>query len=191
MRHPLRFLTVLAGLALVAASCGGDDGGDAGTPSPQPSVARTVYTTPAPLQTPAGDIRDVDIASLEPVVSALEESGGSISQPDVTYADLTNDGHDEAVAPVSVDGTLGMIGFFVLMPDGDSARVILEEFPSDAAGLAIAIEGEKLVMTQPAPGPDDPECCPTSLRRTVYAWNGAAFAVESVETIPNPDVAPQ
>jgi hypothetical protein len=191
MRIPL--LTAAATIvsaSLLLSACGDDRGGNDTTPSPQPTTGRTVVTTPAPQLTPTVDIRDVDIASLEDVVAALEESGGAISQPDVIYADLTNDGYDDAIAPVSIDGTLGMIGFFVLAPDGDSARVVLEEFPADSGGLILSVEGDKLVMIQPAPGPDDPECCPSFLRRTVYAWNGAALAVESVTTEPNPGLGP-
>jgi len=53
--------------------------------------------------------------------------------------------------------------------------------------MAVAVAGGKVVETQPVPGPDDPECCPSMLRVTTYAWNGAAHAVESVKTVVNPE----
>jgi hypothetical protein len=73
--------------------------------------------------------------------------------------------------------------------NGTEPQVLLEEFPDDAPGLRVVVEDEKIVMLQPVPGEDDPECCPSQIRRTVYAWNGNAIAVESVTTEPNPDLA--
>jgi len=177
---PLAVLT----FAFVACDGGGDE-----TPSPtsQPTRPSTPVVTPPPKQTPAIDIREIDIESLPDVQAALEEEGGTFAQTDVIYADVTNDGFDDAIAPISSGGTLGNIGFFVLTMSGTDPKTLLTEFPGEAGGLALSVEGEKIVLTQGIPGPDDPECCPSLLRKTVYAWNGTALAVESVSTEPNPD----
>ena len=174
----------LAALALVACN-GGDD--DQPSPTSQPTRPGSPVTTPPPRYTPSIDIREIDIASLPEVASAIEESGGAYVQTDVIYADLTDDGFDDAIVPVSSGGTLGNIGFFVLTMNGSEPDLLITEFPREASGLSLTIEGEKLVLIQPVPGPDDPECCPSFLRRSVYAWNGNALAVEDVSTEPNPD----
>lgn len=109
-----------------------------------------------------------------------------MNQAAVLYADVTGDGADEAIVPVSSGGTLGNIGFLVLTPAGAGTQTLLQVFPEDQRGLAVALEAGKIVMTQPVPGPDDPNCCPSMLRRTTYAYNGSALAIESVQTEQNP-----
>jgi hypothetical protein len=173
-------------IALIAAGCGGgseDDG-----PSPQPTGAVTAGPTlPGPV-TPVSDIRGLDLQSLADVQARLSDSGGSINQEDVIYADVTADGIDDAVVPVTSGGSLGLLGFMVLTPTADGAAVILDIFPSSSyPGMTVDVVGDKIMMAQPVPGPDDPECCPSFLRRTTWAWNGAALAIESSETVENPD----
>ena len=185
----------------MTAACSGDDNSDSGeTPSPTsvPTRGAAIVATPPPVETPAIDIREVDLESLPEVQAVLnppppdpgypEPVPGVFSQEDVIYADVTNDGHDDAIVPIFNDAALGM-GFFLVSLNGTEPQVLLQEFPDDAPGLRVVVEGEKIIMLQPAPGADDPECCPSMIRRTVYAWNGNAMALESVTTEPNPDLA--
>ena len=132
-------------------------------------------------------IRQIDVKSVPDVKKAVTDSGGQINAASVVYADVTGDGIDEAIVPVSSGGTMGDIGFLVLSPAGDATKTLLKEFPADQRGLSVALDAGKIVMTQPVPGPDDPNCCPSMLRRTTYAWNGAALAIESVQTETNPN----
>ena len=41
-------------------------------------------------------------------------------------------------------------------------------------------------MTQALYGPEDPNCCPSMLRKTTYVWNGTSLAVQTVKTEVNP-----
>jgi hypothetical protein len=160
----------------------------------------TPVETPPPAQTPAIDIREIDLTAIPEVQAVLnppppdpgypEQQPGVLNQENVIYADVTNDGHDDAIVPISVDGTLGNIGFFLVSLRGEEPLVLLKVFPSESAGMNVSVEGDKIVQIQPAPGPDDPECCPSQIRRTIYAWNGNAVAVESVTTEPNPALGP-
>ncbi len=186
MRRSIILAGCIALAALLVAACNGDDGGPP-TSTPQATRPASPAATPPPRQTPSVDIREIDIEALPEVESAIEETGGLFAQTDVTYTDLTEDGFDEAIAPIASGGTLGNIGFFVITMNGADPDVLLREFPADAGGVAVAVEDGKLVMIQPVPGLDDPECCPSSLRRTTYGWNGTALAVEDVRTVPNPD----
>jgi hypothetical protein len=175
-----------------------DDASETPSPTSQPTRNLTAVWTPPPVETPAIDIREVDLESLAEVQAVLnppppdegypEPVPGVFSQEDVIYADVTNDDHDDAVVPIFNDAAQGM-GFFLVSLNGTEPQVLLQEFPADAAGLRVVVEGEKIVMLQPVPGTDDPECCPSMIRRTVYAWNGNAIAVEGVTTELNPDLA--
>jgi hypothetical protein len=181
LRHPT---LALLGLALVITSAACDGDGD-GTSSPTVAVSPTRNATSTPQA--VADIRDVDLLSVPDVQQALADTAGEIVQDTVIYADVTRDDADEAVVPISSGGTLGDVGFLVLTPVGGGVRTLLDQFPSAGGGLAVSVEGGNVVMTQPEPGPDDPECCPSFLRVTTFAWDGAALAVESDETVPNPD----
>jgi hypothetical protein len=180
------------------AACGDEDSTDVPSPTSAPTRGRTPVETRPPIETPAIDIREIDLETLPEVQAVLnppppdpgfpEEQPGVFSQADVIYADVTNDGHDDAIVPIFADSAQGM-GFFLVSLNGTEPQVLLEEFPDDAPGLRVLVEGEKIVLLQPVPGVDDPECCPSMIRRTVYAWNGSAIAVETVTTEPNPDLA--
>jgi hypothetical protein len=122
-------------------------------------------------------------------VRALEvQSGGArLEEPLVIYADVTGDGNEEAVVPVTLGGKESIMGFVVLTMDGTRPKGILSELPRNRRSrLALKVEGGKVIETQSVPGTDDPECCPSTLSVTTWAWNGSALVVESVNTIPNP-----
>ena len=131
-------------------------------------------------------IRALDVKAVPDVQKALTATGGQIVQSSIIYTDVTGDGIDEAIVPISSGGTLGDVGFFVLTPTNTGTTTLLKEFPPDSPGLAVAVVSGKIVMTQPVPAPDDPNCCPSFLRHTTYSWNGSALAIESVTTDPNP-----
>jgi hypothetical protein len=182
----------------MTAACSDDDSSETPSPTSAPTRAETPVETRPPIETPAIDIREIDLESLPEIQAVLnppppdpgfpEPVPGVFNQEDVIYGDVTNDGHDDAIVPIFTDSAQGM-GFFLVSLNGTEPQVLLEEFPDDAPGLRVVVEGEKIVMLQPVPGEDDPECCPSQIRRTVYAWNGNAIAVESVTTEPNPDLA--
>ncbi|MEX0751123.1 MAG: hypothetical protein WD359_09980, partial [Dehalococcoidia bacterium] len=136
--------------------------------------------------TPSGAIRERDLENDPAVQSLIEETGGEYVQENVIYADLSDDGIDDAVVPVSSAGTLGNVAFVVLTPTDDGTVTLLRELPRESGGIALNVVEGKLVMLEPVFGPDDPECCPSLLRQTTYGWNGAALALEDQQTIDNP-----
>jgi hypothetical protein len=183
-RPALAVLCVALILALpLAAGCGDDDNDTQSSTA----TATSVPSTPSSPPTPAVDIRELDLEQHEAVQALLDETGGVYVQSDVLYADVTGDGFDEATVPASSEGTLGYLGIVVLTPAGEEARELVTVLPETTGGFAFdEVEGD-LVVTRPVPGPDDPECCPSMLEQTTYAWNGAALAIESVEVVDNPD----
>ncbi len=156
------------------------------TATTTPSAA-TSHTLLPVSPTPNDLIRNVDLADAPDVKAALTAAGGQFTQARVIYAELTGTGELDAVVPIASGGTLGDVAFLVLAPgEGGVTKTLLRGEPTGQFGLAVAVEGGKLVMTEPVYGPEDPECCPTQLKNTTYAWNGAEFIVASTTTQPNP-----
>lgn len=189
MRSPLLFLFLA--LAIALAACSDDDDGDDGDPSPTAAAATsTAAAATATAETPTSDIdsaiRSLDLESDASVQALIAATGGVFSEEDVSYIDLTADNVEEATVVVMSGGTAGGLAVVVLTPDGDSTRSIFEYQAELGGGLAVNVVGGQLVTTEPVPGPDDPECCPSELRTTIYAWDGEEFVVESETVSPNP-----
>lgn len=180
MRIPAVLLT--AALAFTLVACGGSDD-DEPTPATSPTAGASATGDDAD----ATAIRQIALDEVADVQVLLAETGAAFDRADVLYADLTEDGVEEAIVPLTSRGTLGDVAFIVLTPDGDGTATLLSENPDAGLGLSLEVRDGKLVSTEPVPGPDDPECCPSMLRETTYGWNGSALALEGVKTIPNPD----
>ena len=184
MKH--RTATLASAALLLGATVAGCSGGGA---SKTPTRAPSAVTTPASTRTatPSLGIRTLDLSAVADVRAVIASTGGSYLQDEVTYADVTGDGIDEAIVPIDSGGTAGDIAFLVLTPSGSGTKTLLNLVPTTGSGgLAMAIEGGQIVITQPVYGPEDPNCCPGALRKTTYVWNGTALAVESVKTETNP-----
>jgi hypothetical protein len=184
-RPPITALALILLAAIAVAGCRSNSGGKK-TPTAaagSPTVAVTSAATGT--ATVSDAIRSVDLKSTPGVAKLLDDTGGQYVQAAVIYADVTGDNAEDAVVPIASGGTMGDVAFVVVTDDG--SKVLLSEHPKDSGGMAVAVTGGKVVETQPVPGPDDPECCPSMLRVTTYAWNGAALAVESVKTVVNPE----
>ena len=194
-RPPIAALSMIVLAALAFAACRRSSTGDA-TPTSAVTPASSIGTTatsapPSSTATPSTEIRRIDLKNAAPVQKVLADSGGQFVPSEVIYADLTGDGAEDAVVPISSGGTLGDIAFVVLGSIGGTTRTLLSDYPRDGRGIAVAVLGNKLVVTEAVPGPDDPECCPSQLRKTVYGWNGVALVAESVSTEPNPGAGPK
>jgi hypothetical protein len=193
-RPPLAALALIVLAALAFAACRSSSNSD---PTPTfghntaPSSIAPTATAPGPPPTPSRAIRTIDLKNTAPVQTVIAESGGQFVPSEVIYADLTDDGEEDAVVPISSGGTLGDIAFVVLGATGGNTRTLVSEYPKDGRGLAVVVFGDKLVVTEAVPGPDDPECCPSQLRKTIYGWNGVALAIDSITTEPNPDAGPK
>jgi hypothetical protein len=190
LRRSAVTLVIAAAVVLAGAAMAGCKSSSSGKKTPaSPAVTRTAQARPttSPAASPSVGIRSLQLASVPDVQALIAATGGQYVQAQVIYADVTEDGIDDAVVPLSSGGTMGDVAFIVLAPSGTGTKTLLKEYPQDEPGLHVDVKDGKLVMTQPVPGPDDPNCCPSFLRRTTYAWNGAALAIESVKTEANPE----
>lgn len=171
-------LLVLLIAGLVVAACGQPDEEPEATSSPPPE--RTATVVPAP------DIAEVDFSRVRAVEDLLEGSGGYLLPEEIIITDLTGDGAEEAVVPVSSGGTGGNIAYAVFgYRDGDLEEIL--QVKPEAGRVMVSVEDGVLVETQPIYGPEDPLCCPSQLRHTYYRWDGDEFVVdhEETETVPS------
>lgn len=177
-------LVALATVAFAACDDGEDNGGAS---TPPASTATAGDSTPTqPSENPQA-IRALDLSQAPAVDDLLSQTNGRFVQENVIYADVNGDGVEEAVVPAASSGTLGYLGFTVLALNDDSTEALLTETAA-GAGMGVEVSGGDIIETQPVPGPDDPECCPSMLKRTTYSWNGNELVVADEVTVPNPDV---
>ncbi len=135
-------------------------------------------------------MRAIDFSQDDAIVNTLGQLGGGALLPDdILYADLTGDRREEAVVPISSQGTLGNIAYLVfMMVDGEPMPVLRRTLDrgSTAAGLVVAVSDGTLIETAGEFGPEDPFCCPSFLRRTYFLWDGITLQVEREERLANP-----
>ena len=170
-------LTVLLALVALAAAC--NDGDE--TPSASPTPLLTATATPIPATaTPVPDIREQDLtqhAALQDFLAA----GGEVDASRIIYVDLTEDGVDDAVVPISSGGTGGDLAVVVLGYGPDGLEELLRAVPPSRSIRATVEEGQ-LVTTEGVFGPNDALCCPSQILTTWYAWDGSELAIDRQET---------
>ena len=171
-------LAVLLALAALAAGCNGGDE----TPSASPTPVFTATATPVPATaTPVPDIRDEDLTQ-HPALEDLIASGGEVDASRIIYIDLTEDGVDDAVVPISSGGTGGDLAVVVLGYGPDGLGELLRVVPREARSIRAAVRDGQLVTTEGAYGPNDPLCCPSQILTKWYAWDGDELAIDRQET---------
>lgn len=151
----------------------------AASPTPHAAPTATPLPTPSP---PVTAIRAVNWPAL--IAQELHTEGGTaaVHLADVIYADLTGDGEEEGIVPISSEGTAGIIGVYVYTMRGEQPIRLLAY---RAAQLSVTVEQGRLVTTTPAYAPGDPRCCPSQLRRITYRWTGTALEPAQTELVPN------
>ena len=169
-------------LALVLAACGEQDDEETEvTPSPPPEETATVEAV-----TPSPEIQDVDFSQVPAVKDLLAESGGGLRPEEIVFADLTGDGVDEAVVPISSGGSGGDVAYAVFGYQGGDLEELLAVKP-EAGRVTVSVEDGVLVETQPIYAPEDPFCCPSQLLHRYYRWDGGELVVdhEITEKVPS------
>ena len=167
-------------LFAVAFSIACSSGGDAeGNSKPR------VPPTPADV----AKIRSVDLSKANDVQNMLRQLGsGTLAARETLYVDVTGDQREEAFVPISSGGTLGNLAYLGFTLKGDTPTLILTRTldRSNAGGLRLLFEDGKLVEYSGEYGPQDPNCCPSVLRKTYFRWDGRKLQVEKEEKVPNP-----
>lgn len=171
-------LAVLLALVALAAAC--NDGDE--TPSASPTPLSTATATPIPATpTPVSDIRDEDLTQ-HPALQDLLAAGGEVDGSRIIYVDLTEDGVDDAIVPISSGGTGGDLAVVVLGYGPDGLEELLRVLPRETRSIRAKVEEGQLVTTEGVYGPNDALCCPSQILTTWYGWDGSALVVEREET---------
>ena len=161
---------IILGVAFSVACGSGDDSDADETPAPDDAQA----------------IRNVDVTKLAEVQNALRQlNSGAIAKDEVLFKDVTGDRREEAVVPITSQGTLGNLAYLVYTLKSGTPSLILTRGLSggNAGGLAVEVEDGTLVETTPEFGPEDPFCCPSFVNRTTFRWDGSKLQVAKEEKI--------
>lgn len=149
---------------------------------------------PSPYRPPYGS-REVRLRSGELLVDEVGNDNDLwFGLANISYADLTRDGEEEAIITVvgntNPNGSRGCTFIYTM---GRAAPRLLWSFESgDRAygGLRrIGAEDGDLVVEHYDPGPEEEflgaMCCPTRFIRSRHRWDGRRFREISSETLPN------
>jgi hypothetical protein len=179
-------------VALLVAAC---DIGQEQEPEATPTSSPEPTSSPAPTLEPTAtvvaspDIEAVDFSQVPAVEDLLAESGGRLLPEQIIFADLTGDGAEEAVVPISSGGSGGNVAYAVFGYSGGDLEEFLVVRP-EAGRVTVSVEDEVLVETQPVYAPEDPLCCPSELRHTYYRWDGSELVVDHQTTEKVPSAKP-
>jgi hypothetical protein len=158
-------------------------GGPSVTPGGQTAL-------PAATPSPSADIRSVDLANQSDVKDFAQSLNGEVAPEEVIYADLTGDGREDAVVPVSSGGTQGDVGFIVVGYVGGKLKALFSDAP--AGGEArVAVAAGRLVETLPVYAEGDPPGFPSSIKNIFYAWKDGRFVVDHEEIVSGPNRPPR
>ena len=168
-----RFLFLIAPMAfLLLAACGS-------------SEQSSDSTSPKPPSADVDAIHAVDFAQESATKDLISKVGsGRVAQEAIVYADLTGDQKDEAIVPITSEGTLGNVAYIVhTMASGSPSAILTRTMDRSAAsGLRMTVEDGELIETVGVMGPTDPLCCPSELRSTTFRWDGSKLQVQNETT---------
>ena len=109
---------------------------------------------------------------------------------DILYADLTGDGQEEAIVPISSGGTAGNLAFIVLGYRGGDLVTLLSEVPAEGS-VQVELEDHHLVEVLPVYSPGDTPGFPSRIKKVQYIWKNGALVVGSEEVVENPNAPPK
>jgi len=174
---------VVVGLAF-AMGCRDSEKG-AGSDTPKPST-----TSAAATSSPSIDIRAVDLANQPDVRDFAQRLSGEVAPEEVVYADLTGDGRDEAVVPISSGGTQGDVGFIVVGYLDGKLKALFSDAPAGGE-VRVAVTDGRLVVTLPVYTEGDTSGFPSNIKNVYYAWKADHFVVDHEEVLSGPNRPPR
>jgi len=184
----LGWLILVAAVAVVAfgAACDGDGDKDAAsTATPRQSTA-----SPAASPSALPDIRSLDLRNQPDVRDFAQHLGGEVAPEEIIYADLTDDGLEDAVAPISSGGTQGDVGFIVVGYLDGKLKALFSDAPAGGE-MRVAVADGRLVVTLPVYTEGDTSGFPSNIKNVYYAWKVDHFVVDHEEVLSGPNRPPR
>jgi len=105
--------------------------------------------------------------------------------PDVTFAELTGDGRQDAIVRVDSGGAAGAIAVFVFSADG--ASKLRPVYRNQRLFRALtATSGATVTVRTPRYGAGDELCCPPSLLERTLTWSARShrMVLRGTRTVP-------
>ncbi|MGD0766522.1 MAG: hypothetical protein ABR978_09520, partial [Dehalococcoidia bacterium] len=180
--------SVLAGA--LAVNCGGGEKESGEKTTATAAATATARAAPTPVPSPTPDIRSIDLSQQSDVAALTQRLGGEVDPETIIYSDLTGDGRDEAVVPISSGGTAGDPAFIVLGYSDGKLVPLLTEVPAEGS-VQVAVVNQQLVESVPVYSAGDLPGFPTQIKKLYYAWNGSSFVIAKEQTVPNPSQPPK
>ena len=168
-------------LAALALACGDGDEGKKTPTATSPATSTPVSPS---------DIRKVDLDQQADVKALRQRLGGEVVAEDILYADLTGDGQEEAIVPISSGGTAGNLAFIVIGYRGGELVALLSEVPAEGS-VQVELEDHHLVEVLPVYSPGDTPGFPSRIKKVQYIWKNGALVVGSEEVVENPNAPPK
>jgi hypothetical protein len=178
-------LTVLVVLGLAFAMGCRDSENSGGTATPEPSA-----TSPAATSSPSTDIRAVDLANQPDVKDFAQRLSGEVVPEEVVYTDLTGDGLDDAIVPVSSGGTQGDVGLIVVGYLNGKLKALFSDAPAGGE-VRVAVTDGRLVVTLPLYAEGDTSGFPSNIKNVYYAWKTDHFVIDHEEVLSGPNRPPR
>ncbi len=168
------FAAALVAVALGVA-CSGGKAGKASTPA--------TPVTPSPVTTSAQvNIRTVNLAEQADVKTFAQGMGGEVLPEEIIYADLTADGADDAVVPISSGGSQGDVAFIVVGYQDGQLKGLFSDAPAGGE-VRVSVENRMLVESLPVYSQGDQPRFPSHVKKIYYVWNGDGFVEDHQEIV--------
>jgi hypothetical protein len=195
-----RLLLAVALLSLTLAVAGAVGCGSDNEKDKEPTVDATLTVianfTPTPTVqsdiTPASpsEIRTLDLSQNSAVQELIQQSGGEVDPATIIYVDLTGDGLEEAIVPISSGGTAGTLGFVVLSYQEGKLASLLTETPTGESMQVEVVNGQ-LIESMPLYAAGDIQGFPSRIKKFYYAWKDGSLFVARNEVVANPNAGPK
>lgn len=147
------------------------------------------------IQTATPSPPSVGIHSIDwPGITGAAASSASPSAVDygfvesVIYADLTGDGQEDALVLVRQQGSGAFLDYYIYDLEAGAPVMLFERQGVSHGEVKLGNLPLSFEETEAVYGPNDPNCCPGNLRKTVYTWSASAkvFVETTMETVPAP-----
>lgn len=109
---------------------------------------------------------------------------------DVSYADLTGDGKEEAIVTVAVSFYRWTPRCIFIFSEKNGKAILLWQYETDVVGKNLNLRGHKIkdseliIEEYDTKYGNPPICCPERYFRKTFAWNGRTFEEKETKIIP-------
>ncbi len=108
---------------------------------------------------------------------------GAPARVTYTVAALKSDATEQVLITSLTPGTGGFLSYRLIGADNGKPVTLLSAQTLQKGGVKIV--GQTIETREAIYAPGEPNCCPSLVEVTIYAWDGAAFVVRRKERVPS------